>query len=119
LPEHFEGHVAELRDVYRRRRDLTLTALAKYMPEGVNWSVPTGGFFIWMTVPGDLDTRAMLAQAREMGIEYLPGSACFFDGSGRNQIRLSFSFGRDEEIDEGISRLADLVKSELAESISG
>jgi 2-aminoadipate transaminase len=119
LPEHFDRHVLELRDVYRRRRDLTLAALGKYMPDGVEWSVPTGGFFIWVTLPGDLDTRAMLSQAREMGIEYLPGSACFFDGSGRNQIRLSFSFARDEVVDEGIRRLAELVKSELAESISG
>jgi 2-aminoadipate transaminase len=119
LPEHFEAHVSELRDVYRRRRDLTIGALEKHMPAGIDWSVPTGGFFVWVTLPEGLDTGAMLAQAREMGIEYLPGSACFFDGSGANQIRLSFSFARDEVIEEGIRRLADLVKSELAESISG
>jgi DNA-binding transcriptional MocR family regulator len=53
-----------------------------------------------------------------MGIEYLPGSACYFDHHGRNHMRLSFSFARDEVIEEGIRRLADLVKSEMAESIS-
>lgn len=117
LPVHFEEHVAALREVYRRRRNLMLSALERHMPAGVTWSFPTGGFFIWLTLPGDLDTRAMLAQAREMGIEYLPGAACFFDHSGSNQIRLSFSFAQDDVIEEGIKRLAELVVSELAESI--
>jgi 2-aminoadipate transaminase len=118
LPEHFERHVAELRDIYRRRRDLTLKALERYMPDGVDWSQPTGGFFIWVKLPDGIDTSPMLAQAREMGIEYLPGAACFFDHTGANQMRLSFSFARDEVIEDGIKRLADLVKSEMAESIS-
>ena len=50
-----------------------------------------------------------------MGIEYLPGAACYFDGRGADRIRLSFSFARDDVIDEGIGRLADLIKGELAE----
>jgi 2-aminoadipate transaminase len=116
IPEHFDRHVAELRDIYRRRRDLTIVALEKYMPEGVTWSTPTGGFFIWLTLPEGVDSGPLLAQAREMGIEYLPGSACFFDHSGGNHIRLSFSFARDEVIDEGIRRLGDLVKSEITEA---
>ena len=119
LPEHFERHVDELRRIYGQRRDLMLSALEAHMPEGATWSVPTGGFFVWLTLPEGIDSGGMLAQAREMGIEYLPGSACFFDHSGGNHIRLSFSFARDEVIDEGIRRLGDLIRSELAESISG
>jgi 2-aminoadipate transaminase len=119
LPEHFERHVTELREIYGRRRDLTLGALEAHMPNGVEWSVPTGGFFIWVTLPDGIDTGPMLAQAREMGIEYLPGSACYFDHHGRNHMRLSFSFARDEVIEEGIKRLGELIKSEIAESISG
>jgi len=119
LPEHFEGHVAELRRIYGQRRDLMLAALEKYMPAGATWSVPTGGFFVWLTLPEGVDSGPMLAQAREMGIEYLPGTACFFDHTGANHIRLSFSFARDEVIDEGIRRLGELIRSELAESIPG
>jgi 2-aminoadipate transaminase len=119
LPEHFESHVDELRRIYGQRRTLMLAALEKHMPAGATWSVPTGGFFIWLNLPEGIDSRAMLAQAREMGIEYLPGSACFFDHTGANHIRLSFSFARDEVIDEGIRRLGELIRSELAESISG
>lgn len=77
--------------------------------------MPTGGFFIWMTLPDDFDSGKLLAQARELGIEYLPGAACYFDGRGSNQIRLSFSFAHDDVIEEGIRRLAELVKGELAE----
>jgi 2-aminoadipate transaminase len=115
LPEHFERHVGELRDIYRTRRDLMLAALDRYMPDGVSWSVPTGGFFIWMSLPQKVDAGKLLEQAREMGIEYLPGAACYFDGRGADRIRLSFSFARDNVIDEGIGRLADLIKGELAE----
>jgi 2-aminoadipate transaminase len=118
MPDYFEDHVAELREVYRRRRDLTLAALENYMPEGVTWSVPGGGFFIWVCLPEGLDTGRMLPQAREMGIEYLPGAACFFNRSGENQLRLSFSFARDEVIDEGIRRLGDLVRAEIREQIA-
>lgn len=92
-----------------------LTALESYMPSGISWSVPKGGFFIWMSLPDGFDAGKLLAQAREMGIEYLPGAACFFDDRGANRIRLSFSFAHDDVIDEGIRRLADLVKGELAE----
>ncbi len=116
IPEHFDRHVTELRQIYGRRRDLMLEALGKYMPEGVEWSTPTGGFFIWVTLPESLNTGPMLAQAREMGIEFLPGAACFFDGTGQNKIRLSFSFAHDDVIDEGIRRLGELVSSELQET---
>jgi 2-aminoadipate transaminase len=116
IPEHFDRHVLELRDIYRKRRDLTLGALTKHMPDGVTWSMPTGGFFIWLTLPAGVETGPLLAQAREMGIEYLPGSACYFDHSGGNHIRLSISFVQDDVIDEGIRRLGDLVKSEIAEA---
>jgi 2-aminoadipate transaminase len=116
LPEHFGRHVTELREIYRVRRDLVLAGLEKYMPEGTTWSVPEGGFFVWVQVPDGIDTATLLPQAREMGIEYLPGVACFFDDSGQNAIRLSFSFAHDDVIDEGIKRLGNLLKTELAET---
>lgn len=58
----------------------------------------------------------MAAQARERRVEYLPGRGCFVDGTGQNMLRLSYSFARDEEIDEGIRVLGEIVEGELAES---
>ena len=115
LPAEFESHVDQLRDIYGRRRDLMLAALERHMPQGVSWTRPDGGFFIWATLPEGLDTSAMLAQARELGIEYLPGTICYFDEKGRSQMRLSFSYARDEQIEPGIKILAELVSSEIRE----
>ena len=115
IPDHLDEHIETLKDVYSRRRDLMLTALESHMPEGVVWTKPDGGFFIWVTLPERLDAGRMLAQARERGVEYLPGVTCFTGGVGVNQIRLSFSFAQDEQIDHGIEMLADVVKGELLE----
>ena len=116
LPTEFETHVSQLREIYSRRRDLMLAALEKHMPDGVTWTRPDGGFFIWATLPDGLDTGAMLPQARELGVEYLPGTICYFDDEGRAQIRLSFSYARDEQIEPGIEILANLVAAEMREA---
>jgi 2-aminoadipate transaminase len=116
MPEHLDEHIEELKDIYQHRRDLMLAALAEHMPEGVSWTEPEGGFFIWVTLPEGIDTTAMAAQARERGVEYLPGRGCFVDDSGQNALRLSYSFARDEEIPEGIRILGEIVEGELAES---
>ena len=116
LPVEFQGHVEQLKTIYGRRRDLMLAALERHMPEGVTWTRPDGGFFIWATLPEGLNTGAMLAQARELGVEFLPGAICYFDDEGANQIRLSFSYARDEQIEPGIEVLARLVETEMREA---
>ncbi|MFT4038266.1 MAG: PLP-dependent aminotransferase family protein, partial [Thermomicrobiales bacterium] len=74
------------------------------------------GFFIWVTLPEGVDTTRMHPQARELGVEYLPGATCFVDGSGANQLRLSFSFVEDERIEEGIRIIAGVVAGEIQEA---
>jgi len=116
LPEHLTDHVDLLRTVYHRRRDLMLAALAEHMPPGTTWTTPDGGFFIWVTFPTAIDTRRMLPQVRERGVDYLPGPACFSDASGQNQMRLSFSFASDDTIAPGIAVIGDVAKGELLEA---
>jgi len=116
LPDHLEGHVDELREIYRRRRDLMLTALERHMPEGTTWTRPEGGFFIWVTLPDGVDTDRMLPQACERGVEFLPGTTCYADERGRNQLRLSFSFAADEQIDPGIRIIGEIAHGELMEA---
>lgn len=116
LPEHLDGHVDELRGVYRRRRNLMLAALERHMPSGTEWTRPEGGFFIWLTLPEGVDTDRMLPQAKERGVEFLPGSACYVDDRGRNQMRLSFSFAADDQIDPGIRIIGEIAKGELLEA---
>jgi 2-aminoadipate transaminase len=116
IPEHLPDHLIELREIYHRRKLLMRAALEKHMPEGTTWTDPEGGFFVWVTFPEGVDTLEMLPKARELGIEFMPGSSCYPNGGGENQIRLSYSFARDEQIEPGIEILGNLVKGELLET---
>ena len=115
LPERLLPHVQSLREVYRRRRDLMIAALERHMPPGTTWTVPDGGFFIWVTLPEEIDTKRMHAQVQELGVEYLPGPACFAQGAGANQLRLSFSFVEDDLIEPGIRVIGEVAAAELRE----
>jgi 2-aminoadipate transaminase len=119
LPKHLPDHLIELREIYHRRKLLMLDALERYMPAGTTWTDPEGGFFVWVTLPEGIDALELLPRAREMGIEYMPGSSCYANGGGANQIRLSYSFARDDQIGAGIEILATLVQGELLESTTG
>jgi 2-aminoadipate transaminase len=116
IPEHFATHLIDLREIYHRRKLLMIDALEKHMPDGTTWTNPDGGFFVWVTFPEGIDTLEMLPKARELGIEYMPGGSCYAEGGGENQIRLSYSFARDEQIEPGMEILGNLVKGELLET---
>ncbi|MEW2912554.1 PLP-dependent aminotransferase family protein [Leisingera sp. JC11] len=108
----FDDHVEQLRAVYQRRRDVMLSALEEHMPEGVDWTRPEGGMFIWVTLPEELDGAQLLARSLETErVAFVPGKAFFADGSGGNTIRLSFSNSNHAAIEEGIARLGRLLGS--------
>jgi 2-aminoadipate transaminase len=116
LPENLLPHVARLRDIYQRRRDLMLAALERHMPPGSTWTVPAGGFFIWLTLPPEIDTARMLAQVKERGVEYLPGPSCFTENAGANHLRLSYSFVEDDLIEPGIRVIGEVASADLREA---
>ncbi|MEQ8284666.1 PLP-dependent aminotransferase family protein [Thalassospira sp.] len=106
----FPAHLKTLQDAYRNKRDTMLTALDETMPEGVSWSQPQGGMFIWLTLPDNIDSRALLAEAMEDAhVAFVPGQAFFCDQSGANTARLSFATESTDRIRDGIARLADLI----------
>ncbi|NSY39694.1 PLP-dependent aminotransferase family protein [Leisingera sp. ANG59] len=108
----FDDHVEQLRAVYQRRRDVMLSALEEHMPEGVDWTRPEGGMFVWVTLPEEMDGAQMLARSLETErVAFVPGQAFFADGSGGNTIRLSFSNSNHTAIGEGIARLGRLLRS--------
>jgi hypothetical protein len=95
---------------YRRRRDAMLAALERHMPDGVTWTRPAGGLFVWVTLPEGHDAAALLERSlAEAGVAFVPGAAFFFDGRGRNTLRLSFSLPGEEDIELGIRRLGTLI----------
>ena len=109
----FEEHVAKIHAAYKARRDAMLAALARHMPEGVTWTRPEGGMFVWVTPPKGMDGAALLARAIETErIAFVPGRAFFADGSNGNTLRLSFSCADVEAIEEGMMRLGRLIARE-------
>jgi DNA-binding transcriptional MocR family regulator len=106
----YERQVTAARSHYRRRRDAMLAALEAHMPDGVTWTEPQGGLFVWVRLPDGCNGAALLERAvREAGVAFVPGGAFFFDGSGRNTMRLSYSLPDEATIREGIRRLAGLI----------
>ena len=108
----FDSHVAKLRSVYMARRDHLLAALAREMPEGVSWTHPEGGMFVWLTLPAGMEGAELLAQSlKTERVAFVPGRAFFADGSNGNTLRLSFSCADEAAIDEGMKRLGRLIRS--------
>lgn len=102
------------REVYRERRDALLTALTDLMPEGMSWTEPQGGLFVWATLPDGLDAKAMVPRAIAARVAYVPGTGFFADGTGAGNMRLNFSFPSPERIREGVRRLARVMEQEIA-----
>ncbi len=116
--DFLKGHVRLIRDVYRERRDVMLTAMERHFTTPVKWTYPAGGLFLWVTLPEYLDAAALLKEAVERKVAYVPGSAFHPAGDGHNTLRLNFSFCNPEKINEGIKRLGE-VFSEAIERHEG
>jgi 2-aminoadipate transaminase len=110
-----DKHVKLIRQIYRERRDVMLEALQEFFPPEVTWTHPQGGLFLWVTLPGGLDIKAILKSALEQNVAFVPGDS-FYANDGREgsrHMRLNFSNAAPEQIREGIRRLAAAVKSHL------
>lgn len=107
---YLEGNLTRIRKMYKRKRDIMLTAMEEHFPDGVTWTKPEGGLFLWVTLPEYIDTREMLKDAIDNNVLYVIGTA--FEG-GSNTMRLNFSYPSDEEIVEGIKRLGEVIESRI------
>lgn len=108
----WRGQIDAFRGVYRERRDAMLAALGDYLPD-LSWTHPSGGFYVWVTLPDNLDSKSMLPRAVKELVAYTPGTAFYADGNGRTAMRLSFCYPTPEFIREGIRRLSVVVNGEL------
>ena len=90
-----------------------LESLEENMPEGVHWTHPEGGLFLWLTLPEQFNSTEMLAEAIKENVAFVPGEFFHPDGSGKNTMRLNFSFCPPDKINEGISRLGKAFKRKL------
>jgi len=108
----WKGQINTFRGVYHERKGALIGALEEYLPE-LRWTNPNGGFYVWVTLPDQLDSKAMLPRAVTELVAYTPGTAFFSDGDGRQNMRLSFCYPTPEHIRIGVRRLATVIRDEL------
>jgi 2-aminoadipate transaminase len=111
--QDWKGQIKTYREAYRDRRDAMISALEQHMPEGVTWTQPDGGFYVWLTVPEGIDTKAMLPRAVTQRVAYASGTGFYADQLGSRQMRLSYCYPTPERIREGVRRLANVLEDEM------
>ncbi|MGA2547192.1 MAG: PLP-dependent aminotransferase family protein [Rectinemataceae bacterium] len=109
------AHIEETRELYRAKRNHMVAAFEKYMPRrpDLKWTKPEGGLFLWISLPEFIDTEKMFVAAIEKKVAYVVGSAFYFDEPKRNAMRINFSYGSLEQIDEGVKRLSKVIEDEI------
>ena len=107
----WQKQIDTFRGVYRERKDAALSAVREFMP-GVETTTPDGGFYLWLTLPEGIDSKAMLPAAVEELVAYTPGTAFFGDGTGHRNLRICYSYPTPENIRIGIQRLSNVVNKQ-------
>ena len=105
--------------LYGERRDAMLEALHNYFPPEVTWTHPSGGLFLWVTLPPGIDTMKLLDTALQQDVAFVPGDPFFPGGDRGSHMRLNFSNARPVRIQEGIRRLSIAVAHELEHQAAG
>jgi 2-aminoadipate transaminase len=106
-------HLPNVREIYRKQGRCMLEALEREFPAGVTWTKPEGGMFLWVTVPGHIDTQKLLAEAVEQNVAFVPGGPFFAGKPQHNTMRLSFATVPEEKIRSGIAILGKLLKQKV------
>ncbi len=109
-----EAHLPLVRARYAQQAEVMLEALATTMPEGVTWTRPDGGMFVWLTLPVGVDTLALLPRAIDRGVAFVPGAPFFADNAATNTLRLSFVTVPPEKIRAAVAVLGELIGHTLS-----
>ena len=108
-----DEHIKKINSVYKERRDIMLEELEKNMPDGVKWTKPQGGLFLWIKLPETCNAKELLVKAVEKKVAFVPGYSFFPNGGGENTMRLNFSNAQPDMIRIGIMRLAESIKTSI------
>ena len=106
-------HIMKINEMYKPKRDLMMDAMEKYFPEGYVCNKPKGGMFAWVTLPEGIDTEIMFLDAIKNKVAYVHGKAFHVDGGGGRSMRLNFSYPSNDQIGEGMKRLASVIERKL------
>jgi 2-aminoadipate transaminase len=109
---YVEKQIKLICEMYKRKRDIMLKSMDEHMPEGVTWTRPEGGMFLWATIKGHVNTDELFFKALKNNVAFVVGRPFYTDGRGTDSMRLNFSYSEDDIIDEGIERLANAIREE-------
>lgn len=115
----WRDQIASFVELYKVRRDAMLESLEQYFPASATWTKPGGGFYVWVNLPPEIDTKLMMPKAIVAKVAYVPGTAFYADGFGSWAMRLSYCHPTPERIREGVKALGGVVKQEIARRSSG
>ncbi len=118
LDNDIDRHITKIKDAYGKRRDLMVNMMAEHFPEGVSYTKPEGGMFVWVTLPESVSSLDLFELAIEENVAFVPGNPFYTDDtSGNNTLRLNFSNSDDEQIEEGIKRMAVCLEKLMGNTI--
>lgn len=109
----WRDQIASFTQLYKARRDAMLETLEETFPAGATWTKPGGGFYVWVTLPPEIDTKALMPKAIVSKVAYVPGTAFYADGFGSWSLRLSYCYPSPERIRDGVRSLAGVIKTEM------
>jgi 2-aminoadipate transaminase len=107
--QSYPKYLERARKYYAQKCQRMLEALKKYMPKNVSWTIPSGGMFIWVTLPKKIDTKILYQKAIKNGVAFVPGYIFHPKGGKSNSLRLSFSLPSIKQINQGVKKLAHLI----------
>ena len=110
----WRDQIAAFTKLYKVRRDAMLETLEKHFPKEATWTRPGGGFYVWVTLPPEIDTKAMMPKAIVSKVAYVPGTAFYADGLGSWSMRLSYCYPTPERIREGVKSLGAVIANEMS-----
>ncbi|MDY6915397.1 MAG: PLP-dependent aminotransferase family protein, partial [Candidatus Cloacimonadota bacterium] len=110
---YYEKNLKKTIENYRQKKEVMMEAFEKYMPEGVTWTNPEGGLFLFLTLPEGMDSEKLFLKAIEKKVAFVIGHVFHCDGSGKNTMRINFSYATKEQNVEGVKRLAAVIKEEM------
>lgn len=105
----YDKNIEKIKENYRHKRDNMLDAFTQYMPKGVTWTNPDGGLFLFVTLPEGYDATDLFKMAIDEDVAFVIGEAFHCDGSGKNTLRINFSFTEESRAREGVRRLAKAI----------
>lgn len=119
LDNDFDSHIRLIINLYKNQKDHMITMMKKYLPEGVRYSNPHGGMFIWITLPSHMSSHNLLEIAAKENVVFVPGSVFYLDTKTNNTLRVNYSNSNFEDIEKGMKILGDILAKQIKKDTHG